>query len=351
MSGNNNNRSPGPIILFGSGETLPSSGPAYDFVAGALSDPLDISILETPAGFQVNSENVAQNVAGFIEKRLLNHNPHIRLIPARSKGTDLSPDDAKVLEPMLSSNWVFMGPGSPTYTIRQLKNSLALKYLYAMHYHGAALTLSSAAVLAISSLTLPVYEIYKVGEDLHWVKGLSFLKKYGLDIVCIPHWNNQDGGKDLDTSRCFMGLQRFNTLAAMLKPGKTLVGIDEQTVLCITFDDSNTCKIFGKGSVTIIKNDVKQVFSKGDYILDDLGFSLSVPDRDKLIDDETWKIIEQVHLQKEKQIPPEIMLLVGERELARIKQDWKTADLIREKVKKLGWDIEDTPDGPNLASR
>jgi cyanophycinase-like exopeptidase len=351
MSDNIINRPPGPIILFGSGETLPSSGPAYDFVAGVLSDPLDISILETPAGFQVNTENVAQNVADFIKKRLLNHNPHIRLIPARAKGTDLSPDDANVLEPMLLSNWVFMGPGSPTYTIRQLKNSLALKYLYAMHYNGAALTLSSAAVLAISSFTLPVYEIYKVGEDLHWVKGLGFLKKYGLDIVCIPHWNNQDGGKDLDTSRCFMGLQRFNKLEAMLKPGKILVGIDEQTAFCLKFDDSNSCKIFGKGTVTIIKNDVKQVFTQGDYELDNLGLSLSIPDRDRLIDGDTWTLIKQPHQEKEKLPTLEIMLLVNERESVRINQDWEAADRLRKKVEKLGWDIEDSPDGPSLVSR
>ena len=337
--------------MFGSGETLPSSGPAYDFVVGILTAPLDISILETPAGFQVNSENVAQNVADFIKKRLLNHNPHLRLIPARAKGTDLSPDNVKVVEPMLLSNWVFMGPGSPTYTIHQLKNSLALKYLYAMHYHGTALTLSSAAVLAISSLTLPVYEIYKVGEDLHWVKGLSFLKKYGLDIVCVPHWNNQDGGMDLDTSRCFMGVKRFNTLAAMLKSRKTLIGIDEQTAFCLTFDGSNSCKIFGKGSVTIFKNDVKQVFEKGDYTLNDLGLSLSIPGRHQLIDDETWQIIEQVHLQKENQPQPEIRILVEQREFARDEQNWEKADLLRNKIEQLGWDIEDTLDGPSLVSR
>jgi len=204
---------PGPIILFGSGETLPSSGPAYDFIARKITGPLDISILETPAGFQNNSGKVAKKVADFIEQCLSNYQPSSCLIPARAKGTDLNPDDPLLLEPMLkTSNWIFMGPGSPTYTVRQLENSLTSRYLYAMHCNGVALSLSSAAVLAISTLTLPVYEIYKVGEDLHWVKGLDFFGNYGLNIVFIPQWNNKDGGSDLDTSRCFMGLERFYKL-------------------------------------------------------------------------------------------------------------------------------------------
>jgi hypothetical protein len=342
---------PGPIILFGSGETLPSSGPAYDFIAREMARSLDISILETPAGFQNNSEIVVANVATFLKQRLSNYHPHTHLIPARAKGTENSPDDPLILEPMLASNWIFMGPGSPTYTVRQLSNSLAMKYLCAMHYNGAALTLSSAAVLAISTLTLPVYEIYKVGQDLHWVNGLDFFGIYGQNIVFIPHWNNKDGGSDLDTSRCFMGLERFKKLEEMLPPEVVLVGIDEQTAICIVFQGSISCSIFGKGSVTVTKEGHRLLFPKGKYDLKDLGLNLIVPKGEEFIDEFVWNIVTEIQNSNEPEPTPLVKALAIQRESARKKKNWEQADLIRKKINNFGWDVKDTPDGPIIISQ
>ena len=42
---------PGLIILFGSGETLPSRGLAYDFLARKMTSPLDISFHNNTCGF------------------------------------------------------------------------------------------------------------------------------------------------------------------------------------------------------------------------------------------------------------------------------------------------------------
>ena len=66
-----------------------------------------------------------------------------------------------------------------------------------MHYRGVALSLSSAAVLSINALTLLVYEVSKVGDDLHWAKGLDFFGNHGLIIAFISHWNNKDGDQTL----------------------------------------------------------------------------------------------------------------------------------------------------------
>ena len=86
-----------------------------------------------------------------------------------------------------------MGPGSPTYAVRQLADSLAWHRLIARHRVGATLALASAAVIAISALALPVYEIYKAGQDLHWQPGLDLFGAYGLKLVFVPHWNNAEG--------------------------------------------------------------------------------------------------------------------------------------------------------------
>ena len=151
---------PGAVMLFGSGETLPASGKAYDYLAKNTSPRPVISILETPAGFQLNSARVAGEVGDFLVKRLQNYKPEIHILPARKKNSPFSPDDAQILAPMLTSNWIFMGPGSPTYAVKQLINSLAFNYLTALFLHGCHVCLASAAVLAIGAHTLPVYEIY-----------------------------------------------------------------------------------------------------------------------------------------------------------------------------------------------
>jgi ABC-type sugar transport system substrate-binding protein len=60
---------PGPIALFGSGETSAAGGAAYDALAAQVAGPLKVAVLETPAGFQPNSARVAGKVAEFMQVR------------------------------------------------------------------------------------------------------------------------------------------------------------------------------------------------------------------------------------------------------------------------------------------
>lgn len=48
------------------------------------------------------------------------------------------------------------------------------------------------------------------------------------------------------------------------------------------------------------------------------------------------------------EIPEEVVRLVGEREAARKKKDWETSDALREKIKVLGYVVQDTKEGPNV---
>ena len=89
---------PGPIALFGSGETSPSGQKIFDFLFKKLPANPQVSIVETPAGFELNSERIAGNVADFLQDHLRNYEPQIRLIPARKKGTDFSPDHPEIAE-------------------------------------------------------------------------------------------------------------------------------------------------------------------------------------------------------------------------------------------------------------
>ena len=87
---------------------------------------------------------VADNVGDFIQHRLQNYKPRIQLIPARKKDSQFSPDDPEIAHPILKSDLIFMGPGSPSYAVRQLENSLTWEYILARHRLGASLAFSSA---------------------------------------------------------------------------------------------------------------------------------------------------------------------------------------------------------------
>ena len=53
-------------------------------------------------------------------------------------------------------------------------------------------------------------------------------------------------------------------------------------------------------------------------------------------------------LGKPLEIPAEVMKLVNKRETARKSGNFKESDKLRHKIKKLGYEIEDTPGGPKI---
>ncbi|MBC7238076.1 MAG: cysteinyl-tRNA synthetase, partial [Chloroflexi bacterium] len=242
----------GQVVLFGSGETSSHAQPVYARVMQELGQPVRVSILETPAGFQLNSANVAEEIGEYLRVHLQNYHPEIHIIPARKKGGFFSPDNPEILEPMYTSNMIFFGPGSPTYAVRQLAGSLAWEIVRARHRLGATVVAASAATIAMSAYALPVYEIYKVGEEVHWKPGLDFCADYGLSAVFVPHWNNNEGGEGHDTSRCFMGKPRFAQLLDLLPQETIVVGVDELTALYLD-PQRNLCTVMGLGGVTLLE--------------------------------------------------------------------------------------------------
>jgi hypothetical protein len=323
----------------------------FEWLVSRYTAGCRLAILETPAGFELNSPAVAGRIADYFQRRLKNHLPEIRVVPARAKGSKLGPDNPEVIKPLATADLIFMGPGSPTYAIRQLRESLAWELIQERLRQGACLALASSAVIAIGKYALPVYEIYKVGEDLHWLDGLDFLGPLGLDLVVIPHWNNRDGGEELDTSHCFMGASRFNKLQRLLSDNSTLVGLDELTTLVIDLAGER-CQIMGAGQVHILRDGRAEDYQSGDsFALAKLGdfrsdasFTPPSPIVDQLMDEEKMGEVAG-------EIPAEVLALVEERRTAREQADWETADRCREKIESLGWQITDTGEGFRLTKK
>lgn len=380
-----NNTTPGPLLLFGSGETSPSGRKAFEALFKTLPPRPHVALLETPAGFEPNSAQVIGRVGDFLQHHLQNYQPQITVIPARRRGTPFSPDEEEIVKPLLYADLIFMGPGSPTYAVRQLSKSLAWHYTLARHRLGAALALASAAAIAISAYALPVYEIYKVGEDLHWKPGLDFFGMYGIPLVFIPHWNNREGGAALDTSRCFMGQARFAELVALLPPQVTIIGLDEKTALFMDLH-KGVCRVIGLGGVTLIHTghhhheaqegfgaDLKElaqqrdshihVYRQGETFplseccpLEHRPLLQGIPpsawkqalDAQRLLEQSRRAATEKPPLLPPQEAPPPVQALVAQRQEARARGDYPTADALRRQIAALGWKVIDTPQGPLL---
>lgn len=372
---------PGMIVLFGSGETSPSGRKVFDTVFKTLPPVPRLALLETPAGFELNSSQVIGRVGEFLSERLQNYQPQVTIVAARRRETPFSPDDPAIAAPLLEADLIFMGPGSPTYAVRQLCDSLAWQYTRARHRLGAPLVFASAAVVAISAFALPVYEIYKVGEDLHWKDGLNLLGDFGLPLVFIPHWNNNDGGSELDTSRCFMGQARFAELMALLPPDLTVIGIDEKTALTLDLA-AGVGRVGGLGGVTLIHTGhrharpaapnlrgtglaevaaqraghVHQYASGESFPLSECC-PLEAPPPAQGLPPEVWRAALAAAARQEaaRQAPPaapapatpppEVLALAEARQQARLRKDWPAADALRKQIEALGWKVADTAEG------
>ncbi len=342
---------PGLIVLFGSGEAAPSSQKVYDWLLKRIPAPVRVAILETPAGFQLNSAIVAEKIGEFLTYHLQNYHPEISVIPARKRGTPFSPDSEEIVSPILHSNVVLMGPGSPTYAVRHLKDSLAWNTILARHRQGVALVLASAAVISAGKYHLPVYEIYKAGEELHWREGLDLFGPYGLSMALVSHLNNREGGDEFDTRYCYMGQERFDKLYAMLPDEVNVIGIDEHTALIIDLENEE-CTVMGHGSIALVRHGEETRYTSGDaFGISELG-PFRKPKPETGIAPDVWENVSAVRNKEQEAAaaspPPEILSLAEEREKARTSGDWDTADSLRKQIHEAGWQVNDTGDGTEL---
>ncbi|HSJ86927.1 MAG TPA: hypothetical protein VK909_06930 [Anaerolineales bacterium] len=337
----------GKIAFLGSGETSLAGGRIFESLVRDQQGPLRIALMETPAGFELNSAQVVGRVGEFMAARLQNYRPVIDIVAARKKGSRYDPNDPEIVKPLLYANMIFMGPGSPTYAIRQLKDTLTWDVIRARHRLGATLIFASAATISVGAHALPVYEVYKVGQDIHVVDGLNFFADFGLHLSFIPHWNNADGGVDLDTSRCFVGMDRFAEWCGQVPIENTTVGLDEHTGIILDFE-SATANVSGVSSVSLVRECIPEMHPAGStFDLRELG-DVQIPNPiQKNIPAHVWEMV--CNAPPLEEVPSDDVIALAEKRLqARANKQWAESDRLRTEIAARGWLVQDAKDGYKL---
>ena len=245
----------GTLALMGSGELTATMVEVHKMLLSRFPADRSALFLDTPAGFQLNAGQIGANAIEYFRKRV---GCRLEIASYRSSETISAVDAAAAYQKLRGANYILMGPGSPTYAIKQLSKSRIPEIFIDHIRKGGCLVAASAAALTAGSFTLPVYEIYKVGQSLHWVNGLDILGTFGLRLIVIPHWNNAEGGTH-DTSRCFMGSSRFDKLISIMEDPFPVLGIDEHTACIIDFS-SRSFQIYGIGRVILQHHSNTQYF-------------------------------------------------------------------------------------------
>lgn len=255
--------SPRLLCIMGSGETAPTMTPVHaellERVGGAAARAV---LLDTPFGFQENADDITARAQAYFATNV----GHPIGVASMRDFEAMSPLELeRSLEALRGAGYVFAGPGSPSYALRQWRGSAVPGLLAELLARGGCVTVSSAAATTVGVRALAVYEVYKVGEPAHWLEGIDLLgTAAGLSCAVVPHYDNAEGGTH-DTRYCYMGERRMRALEAELPEGVGILGVDEHTAAVLDLD-ARTLSVRGRGSVIARRGGREERFAAGQTV-------------------------------------------------------------------------------------
>ena len=207
--------------------------------------PVPAVLLDTPFGFQENADDIAARAVHYFRHNV-GHPIEVATFRDRATATPLI--EETMLAKIAAARYVFAGPGSPTYALRQWRGGGVPPLLAGKLREGGCVAFASAAAVGLGAVALPVYEVYKVGEAPRWEEGLDLMSALGLRVAVIPHYDNAEGGTH-DTRYCYMGERRLRVLEGQLPEGVDILGVDEHTAAIFDLE-AGTVSVLGRGGVT-----------------------------------------------------------------------------------------------------
>lgn len=254
------------LVVMGSGETAPTMVKVHrEVLAAGPGGPA--VMLDTPFGFQMNADDLVARTRQYFADSV---GTGVE-VAAWRRADAPAVDREKSLALVSRASWVFAGPGSPTYALRHWLGTAVPEALVDVAHRGGTLVFGSAAACTLGTHAIPVYEIYKVGEEPRWATGLDLLGRLtGIAAVVVPHYDNAEGGQH-DTRFCYLGEQRLVALEADLPAYVGVLGVDEHTALIVD-TVARTARVAGNGLVTARFRGESTTFAAGTVLtLDALG--------------------------------------------------------------------------------
>jgi len=253
---------PRVLAIIGSGETAPTMAKVHRALFDRFGpEPVPAAILDTPYGFQENADDLSTRTVRFFQESV---GRPVAIASYRSRDVDAL-TTATAVARVREARYVMAGPGSPSYALRQWADGPIAVALADLLRDGGILTMASAAALTLGTLTIPIYEIYKVGDEPSWLPGLDLLgSATGLQAAVVPHWDNAEGGNH-DTRFCYMGETRLRRLEGQLPGGTFILGVDSHTALILDLD-GRTAAVAGLGGVTVRVDGRATVFPSGSEV-------------------------------------------------------------------------------------
>ncbi|MFZ1063856.1 MAG: hypothetical protein WAN30_10370 [Acidimicrobiales bacterium] len=247
----------GTLAILGSGETAPGMTKVHRELLKRHGSELRAVTIDTAYGFQENVPQMTEKLVTYFETSL-----HVTFTPLHFPSfEDASEVDRTVFKQQVrEANYVFAGPGSPSYAIHQWLPLHLNDDFNAILHRGGTLCFSSAAAATLGAFSPPIYEIYKVGAAPYWNEGLDVLAPFGLRCVVIPHFDNNEGA-NYDTSCCYLGLRRLELMERELPDDVATLGVDEHTALLLDLE-ADTLRVLGRshgywrlnGSIRVLEN-------------------------------------------------------------------------------------------------
>jgi hypothetical protein len=243
-----------------------------DLTARVGHPRLNAILLDTPFGFQPNADELVDRIITYFRQHV---GREISLASLRHSGQATAPQLEQFLTRLDEANYVFAGPGSPTYALRHWRDTGVRERLVDKVAQGGCVAFASAAAIGLGAYALPVYEIYKVGDDPSWTAGLDVLGEVGVRCALIPHYNNREGGTH-DTRFCYMGEERLRRLEAMLPEDVLILGVDEYTA-CIIDVVAQSVTVRGRGGVTVRRRASERRWTQTTFPLSQLQNASNAP--------------------------------------------------------------------------
>jgi hypothetical protein len=248
----------GVLAILGSGETAPGMTKIHREMLESLSPRHAVNI-DSAYGFQLNVPQMSEKLEEYFDTSL-----HLKMTTLHFPSYDRASELERTLfkQQVRHADYVFAGPGSPTYALAQWAPLHFEDDLLSVLDSGGGVCFASAASLTLGAYTAPIYEIYKVGDQSpQWRDGLNVLDRYGLKCVVIPHFDNNEGG-NYDTRYCYLGEVRLTALEAMLPDDVATLGVDEHTAAIIDLAN-DTVTVQGRSNAYWRLNGNQKVLANG----------------------------------------------------------------------------------------